>query len=166
MDRYDGQDVRFSEAALTEKVLEELIRLSEAWEKEDSCYGYRKNETSDIEGNRVFLACQGTEIAGYLFGHIEKSENAGSIMPDGTPFFEIEEFYVCPELRSRGIGRRLFEYAEEAVRDEAEYLMLSTATKNWKAILHFYIDELDMRFWSARLFKELAPRSRAKTAEQ
>jgi hypothetical protein len=33
--------------------------------------------------------------------------------------------------------------------------MLSTATKNARAILHFYLDELGMEFWSARLFKSL-----------
>jgi hypothetical protein len=33
--------------------------------------------------------------------------------------------------------------------------MLSTATKNWKAIFHFYLDELGMKFWSARLFKKV-----------
>jgi hypothetical protein len=33
--------------------------------------------------------------------------------------------------------------------------MLSTATKNFRAILHFYVDELDMNFWNARLFKKL-----------
>ena len=159
MDRYDELDIRFSKAELTADILEELIRLSEAWENENSCYGYRKNERSDIEGNQVFLACHGTEIAGYLFGHMERSEKAGSIMADGTPFFEIEELYVRPEQRNKGIGKRLFDYAEYAVRDQAEYLMLSTATKNWKAILHFYIEELDMRFWSARLFKKVCRKS-------
>jgi hypothetical protein len=34
-------------------------------------------------------------------------------------------------------------------------MMLTTATKNFRAILHFYIDELGMDFWSARLFKKI-----------
>ena len=45
--------------------------------------------------------------------------------------------------------------AEDAVRGEAEVLFLSTASKNWRAILHFYIDELGMEFWNARLYKRL-----------
>jgi hypothetical protein len=49
----------------------------------------------------------------------------------------------------------LFKYVEQEVKNEAEYMVLSTATKNWKAIFHFYIDELDMQFWSARLFKKI-----------
>ena len=57
--------------------------------------------------------------------------------------------------RDRGLGRRLFEGAEAAVSAEAEFILLSTATKNWRAILHFYLEELGMEFWSARLYKKL-----------
>ena len=153
MNLSETQDIRIFETDLTDDVLKELIRLSEDWEKEASVYGYRKNEKADIDGNRIFLACAGTTVTGYLFGHTEKSERASSIMKDGTPFFEIEEIYVRPEYRSRGIGKRLFDYAEDMISDEADYLMLSTATKNWKAIFHFFIEELGMSFWSARLFK-------------
>ena len=76
-------------------------------------------------------------------------------MSDGTPFFEVEELYVMPSYRSKGIGARLFQFTEESVSAEVDYMMLSTATKNWKAIFHFYLDELDMTFWSARLFKRI-----------
>ena len=60
-----------------------------------------------------------------------------------------------PERRSQGIGTRLFKYTEEAVKQEAEYMVLSAAAKNWKAVLHFYLDELDMSLWSARLFRKI-----------
>ena len=138
-----------------EKTLEALIRLSEDWAAENSCYGYRPNEKSDIEGNRIFLAEDGGNVAGYLFGKVYPSKQMQSIMPEGTPYFEVEELYVVPEKRSRGIGMELFRHAEKAVKAEAEYMVLSTATKNWKAIFHFYLDELDMTFWSARLFKKI-----------
>ena len=61
-----------------------------------------------------------------------------------------------PERRNSNVGSRLFEYAENALRGEAEFLMLSTAVKNWRAILRFYIDELGMEFWSASLYKHIA----------
>ncbi len=80
-------------------------------------------------------------------------------MPEGTPFFEVEELYVVPRERSRGIGAGLFRHVEGIVNDEAEYMVLSTATKNWKAIFHFYLEELDMQFWSARLYKKLPRRN-------
>ena len=148
-------DIRMAETDLTEEVLDKLIRMSEDWEKENSCHGYRKNEKSDIDGNWIFLAYDDDTVIGYLFGYAEKSKESSSIMPDGTPCFEIEELYIRPEYRNQGIGRKLFDYVENTVRGEVDYLMLSTATKNWKAILHFYLDELDMDFWSARLFKRI-----------
>ena len=143
------------EQDLDDALLDILIRLSTDWEAENSCYGYRKNEKADIEGNRIFIARDGENVIGYLFGYLEKSERSTSIMPDGTPVFEVEELYVKPEYRSKGIGKMLFAYAESAVRNEADYIMLSTATKNWRAIFHFYLDELGMEFWSARLFKKV-----------
>ena len=144
------------EAKLNDELLEKLISMSAEWEAENSTYGYRKNDRSDIEGNRIFLAEQDGGILGYLFGHEEKSERASSIMADGTPYFEIEELYVVPSHRSEGVGRALFQNAEQTVKAAGiEFIMLSTATKNYKSILHFYIDELGMDFWSARLFKKL-----------
>lgn len=143
------------EATLTPELTEALIRLSADWEAEDSCRGYRKNTPADIEGNRVFLLEGEGELLGYLFGHREQAKESSTVMPEGTPFFEVEELYVKPAFRSRGFGAALFRFAEDAVREEAAYILLGTATKNWRAILHFYLEELDLCFWSARLFKKL-----------
>ena len=144
------------ETQLNDTLIEKLISMSADWEAENSTYGYRKNERSDIEDNRIFLAEQDGKLLGYLFGQEEESERATSIMEDGTPYFEIEELYVIPEFRNQGVGRALFQFVEQELKATGiEYMMLSTATKNYQRILHFYIDELGMDFWSARLFKKL-----------
>ncbi len=144
------------ESPLSEALEKELIRLSADWEAEDSCWGYRTNAHEDLAGRRVFLAEEGGVILGYLFGLRENAKQKTSFMDAGTPYFEIEEIYVIPSRRSQGVGRALFACAEETMRAEGlPFLMLSTATKNARAILHFYLDELDMSFWSARLFKKL-----------
>ena len=109
-----------------------------------------------LTDRRVFLAEENGQILGYLFGLWETAEKKSTVMDAGTPYFEIEEIYVRPERRSQGIGRSLFAFAEETIRSEGlRFLMLSTATKNARAILHFYLDELGMTFWSAHLFKKL-----------
>ena len=136
-------------------VLDELIKMSIDWQNENSCYGYRANEIKDIEGNRIFIAKDNTEIIAYLFGHKVISNNMTSIMENDVPYFEIEELYVKPEYRNRGVGSKLFDYVSELLKKEVDYILLSTATKNWKAILHFYIEELGMTFWNARLFKKI-----------
>ena len=140
------------EAALTDAVLERLIALSRLWEAENSCHGYRANGREDIEGERVFLAEEDGLIVGYLLGHTFRTEKNTSVIPADTPCFEVEELYVIPARRSEGIGRALFSFAANSAKDEAGFVTLSTATKNWRAILHFYIDEVGMEFWNARLF--------------
>lgn len=133
-----------------------LLRLSEDWAAENSCRGYRANTLADLDGNRVFLAESGGAVVGYLFGRAEKAKRASSIMNEGTRVFEVEEIYVKPEWRSKGVGRALFSLAESAAMEEGTlYVTLSTASKDWKRIFHFYLDELGMEFWNARLFKKL-----------
>lgn len=147
--------MKILETELTETVAEQLIALSEDWERENCCHGYYKNTFDDLKGNRIFLALEGGAVVGYLFGHKEITEKTTSIYEAGTSFFEIEELYVKPAYRSRGIGRLLFQYVEAVVSPEVELIMLGTASKNYRAILHFYLDELGMEFWSARFFKKL-----------
>lgn len=147
--------MNYVETALTPAVLETLLQMSADWAAENSCRGYYPNREADIQGNRIFLALDHGTPVGYLLGHVTRAERASTVMAEGTPFFEVEELYVVPAQRSKGLGGALFRFAEELVKPEAEYILLSTATKNWKAIFHFYIEELDMEFWNARLFKRI-----------
>ena len=148
--------MRYGEVRDRDVPVEALLALSADWEAEGSCRGYRRNEESHLAGRRVFLAQEGEAIAGYLFGVRRDAAEDSSVMSRGTPCFEVEELYVVPALRSRGIGRALFRCAEETLRPEGvEYLTLTTSNVNARAILHFYLDELGMEFWSARLFKKL-----------
>lgn len=122
----------------------------------------RKREQKQLKIIDTKLFKRNSEILKdtYLFGKVYESEHMKSIMPEGTPYFEVEELYVIPKRRSQGIGEALFRHVEDAVKNEAEYMVLSTATKNWKAIFHFYLDELDMQFWSARLFKRIGEKKK------
>lgn len=148
--------MRIYEAEPNNMLQQTLIAMSAEWERENSCHGYRKNEPADLEGNRIFVAEEAGQILGYLYGREEKANKTTSIMAEQTRCFEVEELYVIPEHRNEGVGKALFCMAEkQAMQDGIQFMMVATATKDYKKILHFYIDELGMDFWSARLFKKL-----------
>lgn len=147
--------MKYIETELTPDVLETLLQMSADWAAENSCRGYYPNQEADIQGNRIFLALDDDTPVGYLLGHVTSAERTSTIMAAGTPFFEVEELYIVPARRSQGLGAALFRYAQECVKQEAEFILLSTATKNWRAIFRFYIEELGMEFWNARLFKKI-----------
>ena len=135
--------------------IKRLLELSLMWEKEESCYGYLANTEDDLR-DRYILAAYDDELIAYIFGKEEIQDKQTSVIDKNMHYFEIEELYVHPSYRSRGIGKQLMESLQKELKKKGlEMMMLSTATKNWKAIMHFYIDEIDMNFWSARLYKRL-----------
>ena len=135
--------------------LKRILELSLMWEKEDSCYGYRANTEDDFQDCYI-LAAYDNELIAYVFGKEEVQDKQTSVIDKNMHYFEIEELYVHPSYRSRGVGKQLMESLEKELKKKGLRMMvLSTATKNWKAIMHFYIDEIDMNFWSARLYKRL-----------
>lgn len=144
-----------SEVELTDEVCARLIELSKAWEAEGSCYGYVANSRGSFEGRRIFAARVQGEIIGYLMGSAGRARNMSAVIPDGAMYFEVDELYVAAEHRGRGVGTALLERAQQAAGEEAEYMLLSTASRNWRAALHFYIDRMGMDYWSAQLFKRL-----------
>ena len=135
--------------------LKRILELSLMWEKEDSCYGYRANTEDDFQDCYI-LAAYDNELIAYIFGKEEIQDKQTSVIDKNMHYFEIEELYVHPSYRSRGVGKQLMESLEKELKKKGLRMMvLSTATKNWKAIMHFYIDEIGMNFWSARLYKRL-----------
>ena len=133
-----------------------VAKLSGDWESENCCRGYCKNNEKHLSRFRIFVAEADGKVIGYIFGTAESSKNMGAVMPDISPYFRIEELYVIPAYRSQGIGGALMKFLENILLSEnIERIILSTATKDYKRILHFYIDEMGMSFWNAQLFKNL-----------
>ncbi|MBR4158168.1 MAG: GNAT family N-acetyltransferase [Oscillospiraceae bacterium] len=138
---------------LTDDNVAQLIRLSEIWAAEGSTFGLIPNTREDIR-EPAFAAFDGDLIIGYAFGHYYTTERKTSCIDVGSRCFELDELFVTPEYRSKGVGGTLFKEIEREVKDKASYLTLSTATKDYKRILRFYIEDNDMFFHDAFLIKE------------
>lgn len=146
--------IEFKKAILDEDTVKQLIDLSIKWVEEDCSFGMKANTIEDIM-KPCFIAKDGKKIVGYIFGNYYTEKRKRSNVSIGTKCFEIAELYVLPEYRNKGIGRKLFKMMEEEVKDSVEYITLSSSTKDYNRILNFYVNENDMVFHSAYLFKKL-----------
>lgn len=147
--------IEIKKCELNDSNIKAVIELSKKWESEDLTYGYCANEQNDISRNDLFLAYSDNEIIGYLFGKCSVLKETITPIDNGSKCFEINEIYVKEKYWSQGVGKSLFEYTENYFKQKVDYITLSTATKNYKSILHFYIEKMDMSFWSAKLFKKI-----------
>ena len=145
--------MKYELKTLDDKTIDELIKLSKRWEQEECTWGIIANSKQDIK-EPLFVAIENDIIIGYIFGHFYTTESKTSYIEVGSKCFMIDEIYVLPTYRNRGIGKKLFKLMEEHIKISCDYITLSTSTKNYKSILHFYIDELDMCFHSAFLIKD------------
>ena len=154
--------VRYETRKLDSDTTEQLIELSRLWVAEDCSYGMVVNEASDLLEPLV-VALDGMKIVGYVFGHFYKQESGTSYIEIGSNCFSVDELYVLPQYRSQGIGKKLFRILEKQIMDQCSYITLATSTKNYKAILKLYIEELEMNFHSAFLIKSTTDDSREET---
>ena len=49
------KNMTIKEVAFSEGVATRLIALSKEWEQENSCYGYRDNNSEDFKDKRILL---------------------------------------------------------------------------------------------------------------
>ena len=140
--------IEIKKTALTEDIITQLIELSLIWEKEDISFGLRANEKEDLK-EPCFIALDGNKVVGYTFGHFYESEKKTSYAALGEKCFSVDELYVLPEYRSKGIGKRLYQAIEDEVKGQCHCINLVTSTKDYKRILRFYDEEAGMVFHDA-----------------
>ena len=135
--------------------IEEDIDIVEEAEEEDVFEDADDEEESDADDieEPLCVAIDNDKIIGYIFGHYYTAEKKNSYIEIGSKCFTVDELYVLPEYRSQGVGKELFYHIENKVKGSCVYITLNTSTKDYKKILHFYVDELDMDFHSAFLIK-------------
>lgn len=144
--------MQFEFRNIDDNTAKQLIDLSQKWKNEGCTYGLETNTREDLQEPLV-VAVDSEKIVGYVFGHFYTVDSKTSYIDIGETCFSVDEFYVLPEYRSMGTGKKLFQMMEEHVKAQCAYITLSTSTKNYKAILKLYIEQLGMNFHDAFLIK-------------
>ncbi|WP_099204379.1 GNAT family N-acetyltransferase [Scatolibacter rhodanostii] len=139
----------------TEQDKYDIIKLSQKWESENITYGYIANTYEALRKYTIWSALYDDCVIGFLMGHHTNSED-WCIIPKDNAIFCIEDFYILPEFRDKGIGQILFDFVEKALKDsQIDYILLNTATKDYARIQNFYTEKLDIKVWTTTLFKNL-----------
>ena len=148
--------VNIKKAAFDEQTVSELIELSKVWAREGISHGIVPNERDDLK-EPCFVAMDERRIVGYAFGHYyeESRPNGVGEIHHGDRCFSLDELFVLSEYRSKGIGRQLFQAIENEVSGRADFISLSTSTKDYRRVLAFYDEICGMGFHDAFLIKRV-----------
>lgn len=133
-----------------------LLTLSHALVDEGCCNGMVYDTPEDWRGyQNIFVAEQAGRLVGYSYGCIAVSRIRVPGCDKGERFYDLEELYVLPSLRSAGVGRLLFEAQEQRARSlGCKTLQLAAVSRDHGRLLRFY-EQMGMDFWSAWMIKEL-----------
>ena len=132
-----------------------LLALSQEWAAEGITYGYSPTGREAFAGYRCWVAEADGEVVGYAGGEVDTARRNIEIQQAGERYFELEELYVCPACRGRGVGQLLLARVEEDARREGlAQLMPNAANRDHAPLLRFYLRE-GMTPHSFRMFKKL-----------
>ena len=145
--------ITYRKACFTDEEIAQLIALSKDWVDEDISFGMVANTRDNIH-EPLILALDAERIVGYIMGKFFVEEKKRSYIDIGDKCFEVEELYVTPRYRNQGIGKMLFSLMEKEVKDQVQYIVLSTSTKDYQKALNFYACKNEMTFHDAFLFKK------------
>ena len=120
---------------------------------------YKRIELSVENINRiieqVLVALDQDVNVGYVFGHYCEQKYDTTYANKNDKSFCLDELYVLPSYRGKGIGKNLFKLMEDNVKSNCKCITLTTSSKNYKSILKLYIEELGMEFRNAFLVKKV-----------
>lgn len=136
--------------------LDAILRLNEEFCKEKCCNAIITDNIDFFKSKNILVAIIDDLICGYAYGDINGATKTTTYHKKDDKIFYLEELYVKKQFRNKHIGTKLFEYLEQYAKDNhCKGIELNASSKDYKKLLHFYIDELGMSFFSAFLYKKL-----------
>ena len=142
-----------TEQSKEKEYLPQLLALSRDWAEEKTCPAYYANEEADFLDKDIYIALEGEKIVAYAYGEIKELTEATSYNQIGEKAFDLEELYVIPAWRNRGVGKELYRFLEEQIREQVDVIGVTAVSYQYEKLLRLYIDELGFDFKYAQLAK-------------
>ena len=138
----------------TEEDLDAVSRLQRRWEAEGITHGLTADGREDLIkrlGPFFFVAEVDATIEGYVSG-FEQVSSGDAVMAFCEHYLKVDEIYVQPESRDKGIGGMLLDRLLETARqDGISRFTVYSASKNLDGILEFYRRH-GFKSWDVTLF--------------
>ena len=135
--------------------LDRVHRLQVEWAEEDITYGYVADSRENLScklGPYFLVAELDGSFVGHAYGSIMVSEGL-AVIPARERYLEIEDLYVRPSFRNRGIGSQLLRELLQAAREGGiERFSVYSSTKDVDRILRFYRGH-GFESWFVQLFR-------------
>jgi len=136
-----------------------ILQMDELWEAEDIAHEYITENLEEYTAKLkrfpeyILVAESNGTLVGYINGSIHNNEDGLAVIPAGETYLEIENLYVKPEFRHKGIGGRLMQsLLEVAEGNGIRRFILATDNKQMDKMLSFY-KRFGFNIWFARLYK-------------
>ena len=139
----------------TEDDLVEVAALFERWQHEDAVWGLRAEPVERLRtrmGEFFLVARSEGRVVGFAVGKVDREPFC--VFPAGESYLEIEDVYVAPEHRRRGVGAALVESLLKAAEAGGiPRFHLYSASRDWQRSMRFY-ERFGFRVWSFQMFKK------------
>lgn len=134
-----------------------VARLQQRWLEEGSVYGFVPESREQVEAAvspYLLVAEVGNQVVGFISGSVGVSDGM-AVIPEGESYLEVDNLYVAPEFRGRGIGSRLItQLLTQAEQRGVAHATLYSATKDIHSALRFY-ERHGFRGWYVQMFRKL-----------
>ncbi len=139
-DRTDSR-APFSVSAATERDVAAVHGLMAEWEREGITIGHDAGDEAYLRSflaESFFVARDSRRIVGFVCARIVGNPGY-AVMPTARRVLDIEELYVQPQARGRGVGTALVEAVLQKTRGHGVHAFhVFSASRNTEEVLRFY----------------------------